>query len=118
MPLLLKTADEKNAAVLEFLLDENAQCMIIVGLGGSGKTTAVHAALAALPEDSDVTVFVWNNSELPGMIRRGCTDNGTGLTKWIVCRWSEDDVLTRGLIDEWSVSGPAPEDPCSVIFFA
>ena len=108
---------DKVQAVYDFLIldDDDVSCLIIVGLGGAGKSLAVNAAIAMYDpsEDNDYNIYVWNEGELPGLYRCANPDNGIGGDKWILTRRNSEntnDTLTRGLIEEW-------DSRCRVVHF-
>lgn len=113
---LFSTASEKTRVVVDFLLSEedDHQCLILVGAGGSGKSLAINAAIAQLRRaDTKIAdVCVWNEGELPGLMRMMRMDADTTYSefKWIACRSSVHDELTRGLMNEW-------RDRSIVVFF-
>ena len=85
--------------------DDDVSCLIIVGLGGAGKSLAVNAAIAMYdPSEDDYNVYVWNEGELPGLYRRANPDYGTCGDKWILTRRNSEntnDTLSRSLVEEW-----------------
>ena len=95
------SAAEKIGVVEEFLMYGDA-CLILVGPAGSGKRSAVRAALAALPNSGlEVSVYVWHAGELPTLAYRHADPDAA--TKWIVCRQAHDGIA-EGLLDELAFS--------------
>jgi hypothetical protein len=129
----LSCENDKISTVFDFLMDgDESACMIIVGAGGSGKSLATNAAIKKFvklqmieqlqqsllideselsdqsdDEYSDVNIYVWNSGEMPQLMHYADRSN---TSKWIVCRDSACDTLSRGLIEEWN-------NKCRVVYF-
>lgn len=94
---------DKAKEIEEFLLadDDGEPCLVVIGGGGTGKTTALQAALKAVPDNHELNVIVWNHGELPAFAR---FNYPSAPTKWVVFR-HKADRLVDALLEEWGSGG-------------
>lgn len=92
----------KVSKILSFLEEDPAvgiHVLLLTGVGGTGKTSALQEALHLFPFTEEAwNIIIWNQGEAPGYCRfhHTCAPN-----KWVVIRFDGDDMMSRSMIEEW-----------------